>query len=322
MSNEGRTIICTVGASAIEWIERHSNLVPEVDIQALLKCFDGYGNRDEAIRWLWKFMQDYYQDDKKWPAELTSLNAIELDHKDKVIFVAGVRTDGKPDRGEICAEALSRYYNKSPWHITTRVKLVDGFVITERYDPVTNQIIKDFEDAHSMLRVLDELVAQERAITGIARPIVFNITPGYKLANIYAALVGFANECELYYTQIGMSRPFGLPKIKPQVLGQESLTETEYNKLEEEVRQLYESVPVGSSNGLRYRRKNLVNILDRMPRASWDKEKIIVHEESLPKTKVLFISADPADKERLRLGKEFSEIDRKLRSSKERENLT
>jgi CRISPR-associated protein (Cas_APE2256)/CHAT domain len=225
------------------------------------------------------------------PAEVSSLLAIGVNKfSDKLYFVGGSSTTIKIDPGEVCREALTRYFRLQGY--TAKSIEVSGAIVDLLDGSMNNH--------EETLRVLDNFILEIRRKNKEV-PIIINATGGFRIAGIYAAVLGLVHKCEIYYLHETMTEPVGLPALSSDILNlKESIGEIEYKELNLTQQKAYKL------EGGKYYRLSLLDIISRMPR-NWQETENIQPQQA-EKLKILFLAANPRTTSRLAIDTEYREI--------------
>jgi hypothetical protein len=295
-----RVIINTVGKSAILNLRNYpkkEEFPAGVELNRLNELLKKEDSGREATAYLLKIMNllDPFYADPKFrltPAEISSINAIPATRQDKLFFLVGSSPRAIADEGEVCGKALAAYYTERFGENQVELVRVHGMVLNNG----------ELDHSEEMLHELDQCVKKIRRTVAQA-PVIINMTGGYRLSGIYAALVGLVHGCELYYYHQDMELQgrFGLPAVAPEVLQLPlRLEPADYGKLDDHTRRFYKKV------GHSFERIELVDIVSRFPRYTEPKS------EAPTRHKILFLSASPNDKVRSYTDKELREVEEEL----------
>jgi hypothetical protein len=261
-----RIIITSAGASALlnlHKVGKNGKLPIGLEVGKLAEDTFKSLTLEKAVELLLNVMVTYYgnkdynsRENKLWSAEVSSLTPIAVNPQDTLYFIGGTRMDGVIDEGQVCGEALAKYYTMQ--HIPAEFIPVEGF---------THDSDDKLRKPLDFLEALNNLVASLRKAEPTT-PILINLTSGYKLASIYAALVGLMYGCELYYLHESMGEMFGLPPITADVLAglgerSEYIKQDEYTSLPATVQRLY------VKDGQKYHLLSLVDVVTSLPQPNW-----------------------------------------------------
>ena len=253
-----RIIVSTVGKSLLLNLRNNRNpdaLPAGIDLAEINELVKQSDQGEAAIDTLYDYLEKLtpnFSDanNRLIPAEISSLTAIGITNIDTLYFLAGISNAPVADEGEICAKVLARYYQKRHGNRRVKFKEVKGMVVKG------GKLDKPEEMLHQLDNLVDELQRTETA------PIILNLTGGYRLTGIYAAMVGFVHGCEIYYLHEEMRTPVGLPAIKSEILQLPlTLSKAEYDHLEPDKKAYYKDANQGS-----YKRFGLLDIVNRFPK--------------------------------------------------------
>jgi putative CRISPR-associated protein (TIGR02619 family) len=260
-----RTIINTVGKSALLNIKnyRPNNSEPELDFKINEIKAELYGDllkREDWGKAAITRLVDWWEERRSSsnnpefpliPAEISALNAIEVAEQDTIYFFVGVSDKPQADEGEVCAQALVEYYRRRLPKARVEFNKVHGSIIRN------SELVGEWE----MLRQLDRVVSDEKDRSPNV-PVIMNLTGGYRLNGIYAALVALAHGCEIYYIHEEMRKPVGLPAIDQAALAlPDTKSAKEFQELPDKHKKFYRI------SGESYVRISLVNIVNTFSRS-------------------------------------------------------